>query len=261
MAKKTPKWLLGCGIGCGVLIFLAIGLGGVGVFYYGELTDRFDHAIEMRGELAEQHGGQEDYTPPPDGAPTPERVEAFLEVRESLRDYCQRWEDTVGHFDRLDQQEEISSGDLFKVFTSAWGLAPLLAEYFEARNQALLEAGMGLGEYTYLFVLAYHSMPAAEAPDVEPYVLKRRIRGVLLEMLRRQEAAGTADPDNARLLEEEIAALEEHPRRVPWQDGPPPSITDAFAPYRARLQELACPEAREFELSRNERKGISLHNN
>jgi hypothetical protein len=262
MAKKVSRWLLGCGIGCGVLLFVAIGMFGIGAYYYGELSDGFDRAIEMRGELEEQYGGQDDYTPPPDGVPAPERLEAFLAVRESLRDYCQRWEATVGHIDSLDEKEELSAGDLLKVFSSAWGIAPLLSEFSEARNQALLDAGIGLGEYTYLFVLAYYSLAPAKEPEAErPAPQNRRIRAALLEMLRRQAATAVEDPETSRLLEAEIAALEQDPERMLWEEGPPAAVAAAFEPYRQRIRDLACPMASEFELSRYERKGISLHSN
>ena len=60
------------------------------------------------------------------------------------------------------------------------------------------------------------------------------------------------------LAEAEIGAMREDDRRIPWQDGIPPAITQALAPYRAELDELYCPAMAALELMINERHGPAV---
>jgi hypothetical protein len=52
--------------------------------------------------------------------------------------------------------------------------------------------------------------------------------------------------------------MREDDRRIPWQDGIPPAITEALAPYRAELDELYCPAMAALELMINERHGPAV---
>jgi len=36
------------------------------------------------------------------------------------------------------------------------GIIPLMAEFVKTRNQALLDAGMGMGEYYFIYVVVYY---------------------------------------------------------------------------------------------------------
>ena len=91
-----------------------------------------------------------------------------------------------------------------------------------------------------------------------PTATNRRVQKALLSMLENQlEALRSENGTEADIaaLEAEIGAMREDDRRIPWQDGIPPAITEALTPYRAELDELYCPAMAALELMINERHG------
>ena len=144
------------------------------------------------------------------------------------------------------------------------GVGPVLGHLYETRNQQLLEANMGLGEFTYIFAVAYNHRLLDEPEEEQlfgPTVTNRRVREALLSMLENQlealhseggEATGTSR------LEAEISLMRDDDRRVPWQDGLPPEIVEALAPYREELDALYCPAMAPLELKINEQFGPGI---
>ncbi len=143
-------------------------------------------------------------------------------------------------------------------------------------NTAMLEARMGMGEYSYVYVLAYNvwlGHPMAEGPgsglsrragEDSPRVIMgtedqtiSRIRGNILDMLRHQrESLSPESPEAWRVaLGAEIAALEEDDSRVPWQDGVPEATAGSLEPYRDRFEGTYSPMTNAFELARNRKRG------
>jgi hypothetical protein len=143
-------------------------------------------------------------------------------------------------------------------------LIDAIGTYVEARNHALVDRGMGLGEYVYLYTLTYHSWlghSPGEAPEVREgpdgvrvgvfdggdalfseEAVRRRYRRYVLGMARAQigstapEAeAGEGEAGRAR-LQREIQRLEMDPGHVLWQDGLPEDMEAALEPFRPRLE-------------------------
>ncbi len=228
-------------------------------------------AIDTRVELDDAYGDQCSYTPPADGVVNSDRIETFLRVRRSLGDSCDlvdRRAAAMRELEELDHDPNIPRTEILKLAgratTGAFGLGPALGALFEARNSALLAEGMGLGEYTYIYVTAYHERlidfgPRTGILDGSP--VNRRIHGCLEGMLIRQlEVAlgSAADPAMTSALENELALLAADPSRMPWQDGVPTVIQNAFAPYRAELDGTFCAGATELELLRNTRRTLAI---
>jgi len=69
--------------------------------------------------------------------------------------------------------------------------------------------------------------------------------------------SGSGDEETAT-LETEIANLEEDSGRLPWQDGLPPAIAEALAPYREDLDTVHCKATGPLELMLNEKRGPGL---
>jgi len=258
--KKISSWLVGCGIGCAVLVVLCLCFLGGGIYYINRLAGGVDQAIETRAVLNERFGDPVDYVPPADGAVPAGRMETFLAVRRSLQPLCEKFDATFGAMGALDEKQQVTAGELFGALKSVMGSVPVISEFFRARNQALLDAEMGLGEYTYLYVLVYHASSEAPSPGTR---LSTRVRIDFLGYLQAQaEAAGSLEiPGGTTFrsdLEREIAALEEDRGRVPWQDGLPETIAASLRPFRGSLDDLACPAAEELALSVSTRTRLGV---
>jgi len=155
---------------------------------------------------------------------------------------------------------------------------PQTMRYLNRRSEALLEVGMGLGEYLYLYTVAYPCWLGTPVDDGPPFVgtgmparwqvgggagdpgerrdrMRERLSAMLLPMLRHQledvRAAGPAggDPSWAARLRGEIERMEQDPRRLPWQDGLPEATAASLEPFRDRLEAQYDPLCHPVELA------------
>ncbi len=264
MASKVPRWLMGCGIGCGVLLVLALVAAGVGAVFFSRMMGDIDRATELRAEVEKRFDTPENFTPLPDGAVTPDRLERFLQVRRALEPLCSRFENTVGRIEEFDDADDMPGLlDLFGFMGGVLGLPQLVADYVGVRNQTLLDAEMGLGEYTYIYVMAYSAGPAQNELEERRLgkPLSRRISDNVVDMLERQRQLLATTKEGTRelaRLDDEIGELRAEDRRRPWMDGLPPAIADSLRPRQQELARLACPQAADFALGRTERRGLTV---
>jgi len=231
----------------------------------------FRRAIDTRAELDELFGSQESWTPSPDGSIPADRLEAFCAVRRHLADACESLrtaEERTLALQRFDDQEQILRKDFVRealnTVKGGMSIGPVMGGFFDTRNRALLEVGMGLGEYTYIYVIAYHDRLVSQGYEARLFdnpPANRRVRRAMLTMLSRQlEAARDLElsPDLLAALESEVAAMEEDPSRFPWSDGLPEAASASIAPRRQQLDELFCDAAAPLELLRNRRHGPAI---
>jgi hypothetical protein len=282
-------WLIGCGLGCGAILLVIVGLGVASTLFVRDTVEGFNEAVETRAQLDEQFGAVDEFTPAPDGAIAADRLETFLAIREATspaRDAI------VAAFAEIpmseEQARELESAPFFEkmrsifgIVGSAAGLGGDLGDFFDARNRAMLDAGMGMGEYTYIYVVAYYSW-LGHSPDDAPEnaqvgtdsgsvtirrddaiptglggISSHRIRRDVIAILRSQlDALGEdADPAWRERLTDEIDTLEENAGRVPWRGEVPDSIAASLEPFRDRLEAAYDPMTNSFELLRNKRRG------
>jgi hypothetical protein len=265
MASKIPRWLLGCGIGCLAVLVLGLALTGFGTVWVWNMVERFDRTIETRVEVEERFDRPETFTPADGGVVPPDRLARFLEVRRALEPLCPRFDATIGRIEEFDEHagdEPPALGDMFGVLKDVMGFPRLLADHMEARNQALLEAELGFGEYTYIYIVAYAAGPTARARDLPVQrILSRRVRAAFVSMLERGRDRLKDDParaETAAVFQAEIEALRDDTDRWPWQDGLPAAIADSLQPRVGELAQLECPNEAEFALGRATRQGISI---
>ncbi len=264
MASKVPRWLMGCGVGCGAAVVLVLAAMTVGAVSFNRMLSDVDRATEMRAEIEQRFDTPDNFTPAADGAVAPGRLERFLQVRQALEPLCSRFDNTLGRIEEIDQREEAPGiGDMFGLLGGALSFPRLMTDYVAGRNQALLDAEMGLGEYTYIYVMAYSAGPAEERQQEQQLErpLSRRVRRNVAGMLERQRALLAADGEGTRelaLLDAEIEALRADDSRRPWQDGLPPTVADSLDAGQEELQRLACPLAADFALGRTERRGLTI---
>ena len=272
--SSAKKWLKGCGIGCGVLVVLVI-LGTVGGSFF--VLRPFRAAVKTREILDERFGDQADYQPAADGAILDERMKAFLVVRVALMEHCGEFAETDQQLARLDDLEDDASrkevfGAVFILSRTMMGMGSVMGEFFAARNSALLDAGMGRGEYTYIYLLAFHDdLIALLEGDGDSAIFgagpTRRAHQAMTQVLRNQQKA-VAAPDNGldevsqaaiqEALAEEIRKLGDDAHHLLWQDGLPPAIAASIAPYRERLDELFCVQTVGLEFTRNRTRVLGI---
>lgn len=272
MATPSRGWLKGCGIGCGVVVLLAvlISVGGSIV-----MIKPFRDAVEVGETLVERYGDANDFSPWPDGGIPPERLDAFLLVRRAVQENCAEIgaiDTGIEAMDRLDDQERPSNREILGAFResskSVFGMGKTMGKFFHARNSALLEAEMSLGEYTYIYALAYGPTIAGPTTDDEGATgdahLSERVRETLRQQLRNRLTAMDDRPDEwngtdeRRLLVDEIATLENSPWRLPWLRTRPAALQTSLAPYEDQLTALFCPAASHLELTHNRKFGIGI---
>lgn len=269
MSETSGRWLKGCALGCAGMLVLGV-LVIVGMSF--SMRAAFDDAHHDRELLVERFGEHDVYTPALDGTVDRERVAAFLEVREALAAIHADIEDVdreMGDFEELADGGEPPLREaipaVFRMTRSMMGLPWVFGEIERTRNSALVEAGMGLGEYTYIFVVAYHGDLLAPETDSNLFTasaVNSRVRTDLRGMMHRQLAAARSElaEDDALVgeLAAEVAALDADHARIPWQDGLPGSIALCFEPDRARLGSTYSPAAAEFELLNSTIRGGGL---
>lgn len=280
-SSSGKKWLVGCALGCGALLLLGIMAGIGGAVWVGSKMAGYERAERAASELEERFESDA-FVPQPDGRIAPERMEAFLAVRESVVDEAAA---LVGAFAGIpmssSQARELDEKRGFEKFRSvvsvvraALGVGGKLGDFFAARNHALLEQGMSRQEYAYVFTVAYlgwldHDVPrshGAESTQADFELggfmfdeVTDELHDLLLDQLERQLAALPENPDDPQLvawreeLGAEVQALREDPDRLAWEDGVPARVAASLEPYRKRLQATWRPEALAFELMQADR--------
>lgn len=271
-SSTASKWLIGCGIGCGVVILLLVFAGVGGYFFVKNIVEGFEETEAITDALTERYGEIKDFCPDPGGAIKPERLEAFLSVRNSMEPVKEALESSINILSDEEREsqfkEEPSPGVLIKIKTG-FGIIPMIAEFYTRRNQALLDAEMGLGEYYFIYVVLYYSWLGKSPGDGLEYNLvdedeeergvywrRRRSENLedrqdevlkqlhrqILPMLQNQFAKLTGidispirDPWREKLAAE-IEAMEADRFRLPWKDGLPDVLEASLKPFRGRLE-------------------------
>jgi hypothetical protein len=226
--------------------------------------------------LNDRYGVSVAFVPAPDGSIPVERVEAFLRVREQVYEYCPEFQERISDFIRLDsleQDDEAPKADVAREGVSGlkklFSFGPAFLRFMETRNHALLEEEMGVGEYFYIYVLAYieqlSHVDDTRYEGVEQAYVGSRARLELAQILRNQLDAlmsGDAPPVDADLptsLRDQIAGLSDGRYTLPWADGLPPAIAASLEPYEEPLAQLYCEGIAKIELMQKN-KGFKIRN-
>jgi len=273
MSNTTTKVLTGCGVGCVVLIVLAAGVSFMGYRWVRDTTAAVEEAGRIENELEERFGSVRSFVPPGVPGVPEDRLEAFLAVREALTGQRDELSSALTGLASAVEGGGVASG--LRAARSGVSLAPLTFEFANARNQALLDANMGIGEYTWIYWMTYFAWLGHPADDsdfhrrveehgsdhgsvrihmdggMEPERITWRLRRDIRAMLVKLEQELSADPEMADLaasVTAEITELEADPARVPWQDGLPEAFAVGLEPYRQRLEATYSSATNPFEL-------------
>jgi hypothetical protein len=271
LASKGKQWLIGCGVGCATLtvLLILVTVGGSLI-----MMRPFNKAVEAQKELTAIHGEREDYVPPPDGI-TADRMERFLAVRRELMNHCGQFEEIAGSFRQMEELDKGGDdppvGEVLKgvgnIMGSVFSIAGEIGALNNSRNNELLKNGMGLGEYTWIYVLSYFSWLGND-PDIgldshEGGSSSSREVKMILQMMRNharalEEVGRTAE---ANLWRDEAQRLTRSGELVPFAAGDlPAEITGPLYKFRDALESTFCPYMAEFELGKVQKRGFSYHN-
>lgn len=255
--KGMPGWIKGCLTGCGVLLLLVVILL---TFVCKQVKEMFgglaeaEHSFE---QLTREHGDFETYIPDAGVSVTAEQLERFLRIRESTAEDRTRLEDVFDSFDLTVDEELSGPRKVWTVLTSIGGLMNPAGEYLAVRNEKLLQENMSMGEYSWIYGLAYYSWLGhdvdagpklsidGEARDIfedsdspfsprQQYRRYRRVIGALFE--NQIHAVPASDTERSDLLRRELGRFENDFRSVLWKDGLPEAAVTVLEPYRDRLE-------------------------
>ena len=257
MASTGKKWAIGCGVGCGLILLVTVLLGG-GLFMAVRGVIKEGESIDQSYEaLAADYGQAEDFTPTASGAIPPERMEIFLSVREAMGPAAEKLARTIYILDD-DDGVEVKATAIEKIKAGVT-MIPSILSYLKSRNEILLERGMGNGEYTYIYSLAYFEYlgkEVADGPNVRLTGEEKESNGISFEMdggkqskeereleirrhLHRLHLAflnnqiEVAGEESALMAERE--ALVNNPRRLLWEEGLPEPVAASIAPFAEEL--------------------------
>ena len=185
------------GLGCGVLVVGAIVVAGALTWYSTQLSREYKKVQKSEQALIAATAAPTVFVPPADGVPGPERLEAFLGVRTATAEWRQR----------LAAEDRRFAGSASNWWSRAGGandLAQVLASFWGVRNEALQAAGMGPGEYVWLYGLVYHGWlghDAAAGRRPERQGAGDKGAGDARFALRREQWRGGVTPEAAAVLE------------------------------------------------------------
>ena len=245
-----------------VVFFIAAGIGFL-VVTVGE-SKRIEQSV------IDRYGWTNEYTPPADGFVAPERMESFIRVRQAVQPNCavfHRILDDIMELEAIEEDGEMPTGEKasrgLQSIKSMFNAAPNYLEFMDARNTALLDQEMGLGEYFYIYLAAYGEQLAGESEsryaDMGEAGISPRTKGEIVLILQNQlvalESSGheTSGEELAAVLEAEIEALESGLHSAPWPNGPPDRTGESLAPFREHLDELYCTGIARTELMQKNR--------
>ena len=269
MAGSGKKWLVGCGVGCGAAVLLGILLSVGGSLY---MMQPFNKAVDAQKALEAEFGTREAYIPPAEGI-TPDRLEAFIAVRRALVPMCEEFRkigDSFAAMDELDKGgDEPSKGEIFIAIGgltgNIFGMVGNIGRFTEQRNQALLDGGMSLGEYIWIYVLVYNSwqgqVPNRDFDGDAKGDMSAKEQKVVRTLVRKHaEALASAGMvAEAALWEDEADRMKRSETGVPFKDGHlPEGLTRVFQPYSGKLESLYCAATSSFEMNRIKKKGLTI---
>ncbi len=261
------------GKGCGIVGAVIVGVPLLVVAVVGVKTCApLQEAGEAMVELERALGSDALYRPSPSGAIPAARMVLFLDVRSKLVEACGDYGQVQRGFDAVDSLETRDSGDAGEVGDVAMGLGgaalaitPFLARYFKLRNVALLEASMGLEEYSYIYATAYHDLLLSERTRREIFsdgeALSPEASAMLAVCLARQRES--VQPTDQMDRHHAVLAAEQHrmeaeSNRLIWQDGLPEAVRASIDPYRKQLDGLFCRATAGLDMERSSRRALRV---
>jgi hypothetical protein len=267
MSKSTPIEVLKKRKGCLLMVLAIAFVASSGIYF---LTAGIRDAKQIEQTLIDRFDWAGNYTPIIDGSIDPQRIEAFIRVREAVQSDCadnQAVLLSIKKLDDLEDDKETSPGNAASTglegLKSAFSAGPKMVKFSTTRNTALLKEEMGIGEYLYIYLTAYGEQLAIEtasdyAKMEEAYVSERALKEytqILTNQLNALQAdeQPSSNPALVTDLRVEIEALTIGSHTSPWPNGPLGKTQASLAPYHQHLTNLYCSGIVKIELLQKNR--------
>ena len=261
--KKAKTKLKGCLVISLTIVFIVTS----GIFF---LTTGIRDAKRVEQSLIDRFGWANQYTPSPDGSISPQRIEAFIRIREALQPDCADYQavlTSITLLEQLETDQESSTSDAASAglqgLKSAFSAGPRMVKFSTKRNQVLLNEDMGIGEYLYIYLTSYGEQLAKESvsafSSMEEAYVSERARREFVQILSNQQLALQASglqstyPGLDSDLDTEIKALKDGSHSAPWPNGPIGKARESLVPYQSQIDGLFCSGIVKIELLQKNR--------
>lgn len=155
----------GCGIGCLVLFSVAVIVMGAATWYSREINREYKVVQRTENALLAATRATP-FVPPDDLTLGPERLEAFLAVRDTLAAGRGELAARALQFAReQDRNRDRGLKGFLNLLDSGSDLAPVYATYWSARNRALLAQDMSPAEYIWFYSVIYYTWLGKDPAD------------------------------------------------------------------------------------------------
>lgn len=201
------KFKLIGGGGCALLVLAVIAVLGSATWYAAQFSKEYKAVVKSEAALVEATHDFDNWGPPPEGVDEA-RFEIFLDVRENLAPARARLAAATAAY-------ETGGRGWWSRLSGGADLVPAYASFWAARNETLLERGMGPLEYVFTYRLSYYG-----------FLGKDPLAGV---------ATGEFDPGEASWLS-------------PWVDEIPPGTRALLERRRGRLEATWLADVNPLEL-------------
>lgn len=278
MEEASRKWVTGCAIGCAVIAAIAALVAVAGYVGVRKMIRYAEETSSTMDQVSERFGRMSEFRPPPSGAIPASRIEAFLESRELTAPERERLEQSLANLAGSPSGEGGQAHGGVSSIRARVTVVPQMMSYLSSRGESLLTAGIGLGEYLYIYTLAYPVWLGTPVDDGPSFVglhpprrweisskqdddqqrlddVRELFNGLTLPMLRHQleDVQTSTKPVGEDAWPEELAReidrMERDHRRLPWQDGLPPQTAASLEPYRSQLEASYSPLCHPIELA------------
>ncbi len=274
MSTTGRKWLVGCGFGCGLILLLLGGVGTCGFFAVKHVVDQAKDVEAGMAAMDSTFGETGAYTPTADGRLDADRLETFLKIREQMEPNNLKMSQLITTL------EGHGAGTVLAKIQAGIKFVPAILGFMSSRNMILVDQGMGLGEYQYLYGLSYYGLLAKDPADGPRFslinddshngnytvkgsfsrkdstsvrkkrskVIRRFINKTERKIMTNQLVALEADSalsDSLASWRDSLAAevklMTSSQQRLPWEDGLPDRISSSLEPFKYRLDQLYHP--------------------
>lgn len=271
----------GCALGCGGVI--AIGIIMIATTFT-TMSRQYNRAAETRAELVESFGDRSEFDPwavsgiGPEVGPAipPDRLEVFLAVRHHLAGDFMKLSganQAMRSKEGLQNQGAVPKRIFTRFFSTAFGAGNQLVHlgsFARERNRALLDNGMGFGEYAWIYALTYYGClgetPILGSRGDDPGFMPSSARLDLANMMRRRADGLIGQNKNGSISEAVLAEaalwraeadrLADNSYAVPFSGEAPASLLACIEEHRDELASFFSRDSDPLELMRLKKFGL-----